>query len=801
MSTQRIQFRRDTGARWLSVNPVLASGELGLDTSTNRYKIGDGATAWNGLPYQADFGPSGPQGPAGPMGSLSMGTVATGSPAAATITGPIGAQLLNLTIPPGPAGSAGPQGASGPANVLSIGTVTDGTTASATVTGSAPAQILNLVLPRGKDGAAGAAGVAGPVGPQGPKGDAAGVVIKGEASAWPPDASPTVGDVWVLTTVPVGAPAGYVPGDATCWTGSAWSNIGPIRGPAGADGSPGPAGPAGKDGAQGLPGPQGAAGPPTELFVATVVGAEGSNPSATITGLPPAQTITFTLPPPLGNTLTIGTVTEGAVAAATITGTPPNQVLNLVLPSAALTHSTSFIENPADATVGDGSDFTMRAMAQSTEAPIVYSWQYSTDGTTWNAIAGSGTVVDGKAELTLKASLAWNNRMYRCVAATPSVGSVYSLIATLRVRDIVSGGLSFRYVPHPGNGSDVLMATDLRINNYRRDWLGITTPLPAGFWEANGRAFTRDYSTTDGITWDKHVGGDPAWIGSFYPTRVDFVNGAYMMWRTNTQVELPIIEYMHHYASSDGKVWGKVNWGDAALQQELYAMFCMPYKTPTGLAWNNRRWYGDGTITDVTTSTTDGATHSQALINTYDPANPPTGAAKNIKVTVFSKDINGITCETKATFMDGGVESQPFTAYATTIGGNTTDAGGPVTDFAKGVIAGVDVLVAVTDDTFYVIPASGGAVSKITKAFGHQFDFLASVRGTWLAFHRNDQDNYYVSNDLVAWTPHALDKASWEWGSHNSIGRPTVIAGKVLYPMVTGSGASVESVNYYLVAE
>ena len=46
-----IQFRRDTAANWASVNPVLAQGELGLETDTSNYKIGDGVTAWNTLIY------------------------------------------------------------------------------------------------------------------------------------------------------------------------------------------------------------------------------------------------------------------------------------------------------------------------------------------------------------------------------------------------------------------------------------------------------------------------------------------------------------------------------------------------------------------------------------------------------------------------------------------------------------------------------------------------------------------------------------------------------------------------------
>lgn len=46
-----IQLRRDTSANWTTANPVLAQGELGLETNTRKIKVGDGATAWNSLPY------------------------------------------------------------------------------------------------------------------------------------------------------------------------------------------------------------------------------------------------------------------------------------------------------------------------------------------------------------------------------------------------------------------------------------------------------------------------------------------------------------------------------------------------------------------------------------------------------------------------------------------------------------------------------------------------------------------------------------------------------------------------------
>jgi hypothetical protein len=47
----RIQLRRDTAATWTSNNPVLALGEPGLETDTDKVKYGDGSTAWASLGY------------------------------------------------------------------------------------------------------------------------------------------------------------------------------------------------------------------------------------------------------------------------------------------------------------------------------------------------------------------------------------------------------------------------------------------------------------------------------------------------------------------------------------------------------------------------------------------------------------------------------------------------------------------------------------------------------------------------------------------------------------------------------
>lgn len=49
--SSRIQFRRDTAARWKEINPILLEGELGLESDTLNAKIGDGVHAWKELDY------------------------------------------------------------------------------------------------------------------------------------------------------------------------------------------------------------------------------------------------------------------------------------------------------------------------------------------------------------------------------------------------------------------------------------------------------------------------------------------------------------------------------------------------------------------------------------------------------------------------------------------------------------------------------------------------------------------------------------------------------------------------------
>jgi len=58
MSSTRIQIRRDTATNWYNVNPQLASGEIGFETDTGKFKIGNGTNIWRTLEY-ASILPSG----------------------------------------------------------------------------------------------------------------------------------------------------------------------------------------------------------------------------------------------------------------------------------------------------------------------------------------------------------------------------------------------------------------------------------------------------------------------------------------------------------------------------------------------------------------------------------------------------------------------------------------------------------------------------------------------------------------------------------------------------------------------
>lgn len=47
----KIIQRHDTAANWTSINPVLAAGEMGVETDTNKFKFGNGTSTWSELAY------------------------------------------------------------------------------------------------------------------------------------------------------------------------------------------------------------------------------------------------------------------------------------------------------------------------------------------------------------------------------------------------------------------------------------------------------------------------------------------------------------------------------------------------------------------------------------------------------------------------------------------------------------------------------------------------------------------------------------------------------------------------------
>ena len=55
----QLQFRRGTATQWTSANPVLADGELAIESDTSKFKIGNGNASWTFLPYGGLVGPTG----------------------------------------------------------------------------------------------------------------------------------------------------------------------------------------------------------------------------------------------------------------------------------------------------------------------------------------------------------------------------------------------------------------------------------------------------------------------------------------------------------------------------------------------------------------------------------------------------------------------------------------------------------------------------------------------------------------------------------------------------------------------
>jgi hypothetical protein len=159
----KIQFRRSTAAEWASANPTLSIGELGLETDTGKFKVGNGSNSWTTLAYSS--------GTTGPAGTIAIGTTTTsaaGGSAVVNNSGTSTAATLNFTIPrgsTGPTGPTGPIGSTGPTGAQGD-SITGPTGAPSTVTG--PTGPAGATGPTGATGAP--SNVTGPTGPTGPTG-------------------------------------------------------------------------------------------------------------------------------------------------------------------------------------------------------------------------------------------------------------------------------------------------------------------------------------------------------------------------------------------------------------------------------------------------------------------------------------------------------------------------------------------------------------------------------------------------------------------------------------------------------
>ena len=110
----QLQFRRGLASQWTAANTLLAEGEMGIETDTSQFKVGDGVTRWNLLRYGGLNGPTGTTGPIGMTGITGttgpFGTGFTGPTGPTGMTGPTGFTGPIGTGPTGPTGMTGPTG-------------------------------------------------------------------------------------------------------------------------------------------------------------------------------------------------------------------------------------------------------------------------------------------------------------------------------------------------------------------------------------------------------------------------------------------------------------------------------------------------------------------------------------------------------------------------------------------------------------------------------------------------------------------------------------------------------------------
>jgi hypothetical protein len=114
----QLQLRRGTASQWTAANTLLAEGEIGLETDTNKIKIGDGSTVWTSLAYYS-AGSGAVTSVAGRTGAVTLstsdisglGTIATQAANNVTITGGSVTGITDLAVADGGTGASTASGA------------------------------------------------------------------------------------------------------------------------------------------------------------------------------------------------------------------------------------------------------------------------------------------------------------------------------------------------------------------------------------------------------------------------------------------------------------------------------------------------------------------------------------------------------------------------------------------------------------------------------------------------------------------------------------------------------------------
>ena len=154
----QIQFKRGTASQWTSSNPVLALAEMGIETDTNKFKIGNGSTAWNSLSYGGIQGYTGSSGGLGYTGSGGLGyTGSKGDTGLGFSIAKSYASVAALTADTAPSAIVAGQFA-----IIETGSVQDADNAKLYLwSGSAYSYVTDLSGTAGVTGPAGATGVVG----------------------------------------------------------------------------------------------------------------------------------------------------------------------------------------------------------------------------------------------------------------------------------------------------------------------------------------------------------------------------------------------------------------------------------------------------------------------------------------------------------------------------------------------------------------------------------------------------------------------------------------------------------------